>query len=89
MQRESAGDWDVVETLPDVLAAEIAAGLLRSHGLSVRIETVAVVPGLQQGCRLWVRSHARTLARALLDAPAVSESDLDDLARASKPPDTL
>jgi hypothetical protein len=47
-------EWVVVEVCANSLAAEIVAGLLRDAVVPVRIETSAVLPGLEPGSQVLV-----------------------------------
>ena len=78
-------DWQALETFPNHLAAEIAAGVLRADSMPVRIESFGVVPGLEQGSQLMVPVALMHRARWLLAQARVSDAELDDLAMGSSP----
>lgn len=73
-------NWCILDTCPNLLAAEVDAGLLRSEGLTARVEPISDIPGLDQGARLWVDAACMGRARLLLRAATVSEAELEHLA---------
>ena len=78
-------DWQALETFPNHLAAEIAAGVLRADSMPVRIESFGVVPGLEQGSQLMVPVALMQRAHWLLEHARVSDAELDDLAMGTSP----
>ncbi len=78
-------DWQALETFPNHLAAEIAAGVLRADSVPVRVESFGIVPGLEQGSQLMVPVALMHRARWLLAQARVSDAELDDLAMGSSP----
>ncbi len=78
-------DWQALETFPNHLAAEIAAGVLRADSMPVRIESFGVVPGLEQGSQLMVPVSLLHRARWLLAQAKVSDAELDYLATGKLP----
>ncbi|MDE2148691.1 MAG: hypothetical protein KGJ55_02415 [Gammaproteobacteria bacterium] len=64
--RAANDDWAELAVFPDELTAEIYAGRLRADAVPVRVHSLAPIPGLQLGSRLYVPAAVLERARALL-----------------------
>jgi len=84
MAREPArpDEWTTLDVYPELFAAEIDAGFLRSEGVAARVERIGDFPGHERGARLLVDFGAAHRARWLLKLRAVDEEELCQLATA-------
>ena len=71
--------WCVLDTYPDRVSAEIAAGLLAGHGIPVKVDPLGDFPGHERGAELVVDAQCLARARWLLSL-RVTDAELEDLA---------
>lgn len=82
---EEPGEWCVLDTYADRIAAEADAGYLRSELVAAKVEVVSDFPGQERGAQLWVDAALAHRARWLLKLGTVSEAELEYLATGRLP----
>ena len=76
---------DVVEfaAYPNVTAAEIVAGLLRSEGVEAQIKLDEPIPGLTRSIRLMISAALLHRAQSIVDEARLSDEELAAIALAT------
>jgi len=87
MPKPEAQHWAEFGAYSDAASAEVVAGLLRSEGVPVDIESDQPMPGLTQGFRLMVPVDLLHRARWILDNASFTEEELAYFATGRLGPD--
>jgi hypothetical protein len=72
--------WKEFAAYADAASAEVAAGLLRSEGISVEIVSDEPIPGLARGFRLMVPVEMMHRARNAVSNAAFTDEELESFA---------
>jgi hypothetical protein len=71
-------NWHKLARYDTNIQGELHAGLLRNNGLTVSLQSLSGIPGMNSGAVLWVQEEELAQAQRILDSIEVND-DLEAL----------
>ena len=66
-------NWHKLARYDTNIQGELHAGLLRNNGLTVSLQALSGIPGMNSGAVLWVQKNELDQARRILDSIKVDD----------------
>ena len=66
-------NWHKLARYDTNIQGELHAGLLRNNGLTVSLQSLSGIPGMNSGAVLWVQEDELAQAQRILDSIEVSD----------------